>query len=141
MPLPAWPSYLGDDTGLNSPRTESGRLMRDGDGASIWREMNSVAAKLLHGRGPLRSCPHSKPRSPRCFWNILSFIRDPFLVNLDYLFQRFKQKTTTETLLGPFLSFSYCGVSPTLFVFRGAGLGAGEVRCLFLGGLCVFFNY
>lgn len=31
VPLPAWPGYLGDDTGLNSPRTESGRLMREGD--------------------------------------------------------------------------------------------------------------
>lgn len=31
VPLPAWPSYLGDDTGLNSPRTESGRPIRDGD--------------------------------------------------------------------------------------------------------------
>lgn len=25
MSLPTWPGYLGDDTGLNSPRTESGR--------------------------------------------------------------------------------------------------------------------
>lgn len=31
MPLSAWPGYLGDDTGLNSPRTESGRLLRGGD--------------------------------------------------------------------------------------------------------------
>lgn len=31
VPLPAWPGYLGDDAGLNSPRTESGRLVRDGD--------------------------------------------------------------------------------------------------------------
>lgn len=50
------------------------------------------AAKLLHSRGPLRSCPHSKPRSPRCFWNVLSFIRDPFLVTWKYLFKRIKQQ-------------------------------------------------
>ena len=50
------------------------------------------AAKLLHSRGPLRSCPHSKPRSLRCFWNVLSFIRDPFLVTWKYLFKRIKQQ-------------------------------------------------
>lgn len=64
------------------------------------------AAKLLHGRGPLRSCPHSKPRSPRCFWNIRYFIRVPFLENVNYLLQRFKQKTIIKKPSSELLSHS-----------------------------------
>lgn len=45
MPLSAWPGYLGDDTGLNSPRTESGRLWGGGD--LRWRAHRHLIIKTV----------------------------------------------------------------------------------------------
>lgn len=47
MPLPTWPSYLGDDTGLKSPRTESGRLGGEGEPEEEKRNRDNYGEETL----------------------------------------------------------------------------------------------
>lgn len=52
MSLPAWPGYLGDDSGLIAPRRESGKPVgRDSLGKTAHRRTIQEGPKRLFGAG------------------------------------------------------------------------------------------